>query len=409
VVPDTIGGRYRLVERLSGGGMADVWVAQDSQLDRLVVIKLLGPGADRARFEREAHAVAALSHTNICLLYDYGAEDGRPYMVFEHLPGGTLEDRFRSEQPLADADAARIAAEVAAALAHAHAQGVVHRDLKPANVLFDEEGRAKVADFGVARMSGADTLTEDGTLIGTAAYMSPEQAAGEPATEASDVYSFGVVLYRMLTGRLPFDAPDALEVARSHREEAATPVTSLRADAPPVLAALAEDAMAKQPAARPRDGEELLDRLHEGAPIAAAAEATAVTNVIRRPPVRRLPLPLVALFGALVLAAAGVALAVMATRGGSEPKPLAPSNTQRTTVGSTEPETTEPTTTRSESTTTASTQTQPIPPPPPPPPPPQPPPPPPPPPPEPLPPPPPEPVPPPPPPEPLPPPPPPPG
>lgn len=407
MVPGTIGGRYRLVERLSGGGMAEVWVAQDSQLDRLVVIKLLGPGADRARFEREAHAVAALTHTNICLLYDYGAEDGRPYMVFEHLPGGTLEDRFVAGRPLADADTARIAAEVAAALAHAHGQGVVHRDLKPSNVLFDEEGRAKVADFGVARVSDAVTLTEDGTLIGTAAYMSPEQAAGKPATEPSDVYSFGVVLYRMLTGRLPFDAPDAFEVARRHREETPPLISSFRPDAPPVLAALAEDAMAKQPAARPRDGEELVERLHEAAPIAAPVEATAVTHVLRRP-VRRFPVPLVALFAALLLAAAGVTLALVTTRGGSEPKPVAPSATDRTTVASSEPETTEQTTTRSESTTTAATQTLPVAPPPPPPPPPQPPPPPPPPP-EPLPPPPPEPVPPPPPPEPIPPPPPPPG
>jgi serine/threonine-protein kinase len=367
VVPDTIGGRYRLVERLSGGGMADVWLADDSQLDRSVVIKLLGAGADRARFEREARAVAALTHPNICLLYDYGAEDGRPYMVFEHLPGGTLEERVASGRPLPDDDAARIATEIAAALAHAHGQGVVHRDLKPSNVLFDEEGRAKVADFGVARMSGAETLTEDGTLIGTAAYMSPEQAAGRPATATSDVYAFGVVLYRMLTGHLPFEASDALEVARRHREETAPPIGTLRPDVPATLAALAEDALAKRPELRPRDGDELLARLHEAAPttlpLAAPAEATAVTNVLRPRPARRSRAPLAAMVAVPLLAATGVGLALLATRGGSEPEQVPPAS--RTEVTTAPQTTAEQTTTRS--TTTASTQTQPPPPPPPPP------------------------------------------
>ncbi|HYZ18924.1 MAG TPA: serine/threonine-protein kinase, partial [Gaiellaceae bacterium] len=323
MVPDSIAGRYRLVERLSGGGMAEVWVADDPQLDRLVVIKLLGPGADATRFEREAQAVASLSHANICLLYDYGSEDSRPYMVFEHLPGGTLEERFVSGEPLADADTERIAHEIAAALAHAHGRGVVHRDLKPSNVLFDEEGRAKVADFGIARVSGAETLTEDGTLIGTAAYMSPEQAGGEPATAASDVYSFGVVLFRMLTGRLPFDAPDAFDVARRHREEAAPPVVELRRDAPPALAALTAAALAKDPADRPQDGRELIDRLGGIAPVdVPPTEVTAITNVLRRRPVRRLPVSLAALLVvAALLAVAGVALALVTTRSDSEPTP----------------------------------------------------------------------------------------
>src|SRR5256885_1671525 len=193
---ETIGGRYRLVERLGAGGMAEVWAADDTQLDRRVAVKLLGARADAERFEREARAVAALSHPNISHLHDYGTEAGRPYMVFEHLPGGTLEDRFAPGAPLDDATTGVIAEEIAEGLAHAHERGLVHRDLKPANVLFDEEGRAKIADFGIARMSGADTLTEEGTMLGTAAYMSPEQASGQPATPASDVYSFGVILYR---------------------------------------------------------------------------------------------------------------------------------------------------------------------------------------------------------------------
>ena len=182
-----IAGRYRLEKQLATGAMGEVWVAEDTQLGRRVALKLLGADADPLRFEREAHALAAVSHPNICLLYDYGSEERRPYMVFELLPGGTLEDLFASGEPLDDATTHRIADEIAAGLAAAHAQGLVHRDLKPANVLFDEEGRAKIADFGIARRGDASTLTEAGTVLGTAAYISPEQVAGEPATAASDV------------------------------------------------------------------------------------------------------------------------------------------------------------------------------------------------------------------------------
>ena len=135
---ETIGGRYRLEQRLGVGGMAQVWLAYDTQLDRQVALKLLGPDADPTRFEREAQAIASLSHPNICRLYDYGRADGQPYMVFEHLPGGTLEDRLAARKPLDDAETEGIAAEVAAGLAHAHDRGLIHRDLKPTNIVFDE-------------------------------------------------------------------------------------------------------------------------------------------------------------------------------------------------------------------------------------------------------------------------------
>src|SRR5215218_4058377 len=150
---ETIGGRYRLERRLGAGGMAHVWLAHDTLLDRRVALKLLGPDADPQRFEREAQAIASLSHPNICRVFDYGSADGRQYMVFEHLPGGTLEDRLSAGQPLDDAETERVAAEVAAGLAHAHDRGLIHRDLKPTNVVFDEEGRAKIADFGIARVT----------------------------------------------------------------------------------------------------------------------------------------------------------------------------------------------------------------------------------------------------------------
>jgi eukaryotic-like serine/threonine-protein kinase len=367
VEPDTIGGRYRLFERLSGGGMAEVWRAEDPVLDRRIVVKLLAQGGDPTRFEREAHAVAALSHANICLLFDYGSEHDRPYMVFEYLPGGTLEDRFAPGEPLADVDTTRVAGEIAAGLAHAHAQGVVHRDLKPGNILFDEEGRAKVADFGIARISGAETLTAEGTLLGTASYMSPEQASGQPATAASDVYSFGVVLFRMLTGRLPFEGTDALEVARQHREEPPPAIASLRPDAPPALAALSAEALTEDPAARPRDGQELLARLKGAARREPPVDATAVTRVLRPRPARRLPVPLSALIALPLAAAAGIGLALVTARGGSSPSPAPPT----TRAGHTQSTSSQPTTSTKETTTrettTASTETLPEPPPPPPP------------------------------------------
>src|SRR5579884_25007 len=242
-MPDTvIAGRYKLEDLLGRGGMSEVYCAEDLELGRRVAIKLLAPDADSARFEREARAVASLTHPNVMQLYDYGQDEGRPYMVLEYVPGGTLEDRLAAArgEPLPDDETRGIAAGIPAGLAHAHARGVVHRDLKPANVLFDEEGRPKLADFGIARMAvGEGTLTEAGTVLGTAAYISPEQAAGEPATPASDVYSFGVMLYRMLTGRLPFTAANPMELVRLHRDEQAPPVAARRPNAPPQLAAAA--------------------------------------------------------------------------------------------------------------------------------------------------------------------------
>src|SRR2546423_4486142 len=228
-----IAGRYRLDDVLGRGGMSEVWRAEDLELGRHVALKLLAPDADTARFDREARAVASLAHPNITQLYDYGEADGRPYMVLEYVPGGTLEERLHDKKPLPDDETRMIAAGLAAGLAHAHARGVVHRDLKPANVLFDEEGRPKLADFGIARMAaGEGTLTEAGTVLGTAAYISPEQAMGDPATAASDVYSFGVILYRMLTGRLPFESSNPMELVLLHRDAPPPPISELRGDAP---------------------------------------------------------------------------------------------------------------------------------------------------------------------------------
>src|SRR3954469_16538556 len=324
-MPETvIAGRYRLVDLLGHGGMSEVWSAEDQELGRRGAIKLLAPNADTLRFEREARAVASLGHPNITQLYDYGEENGRPYMVLEYLSGGTLEDRLKARKPLPDAETLAIATGVAAGLAQAHARGVVHRDLKPANVLFDDEGRPKIADFGVARMAaGEGTLTEAGTVLGTAAYISPEQAMGEPATPASDVYSFGVLLYRMLTGRLPFEVDDPMELVMQHRDVLQPPVTQFRSDAPTRLEAATIAALEKSPANRPADGRALLVEL--GAPTAGLTTATTVlaaddaTQGLPRaaapPPSRsRTPIIVAAL---ILLALAGAALAYAVTRSSS--------------------------------------------------------------------------------------------
>src|SRR2546423_636353 len=277
---DIFAGRYRLESQLGQSRMAEVWLAHDLELDRPVALKLLTPDAYRARFDREARAAASLAHPNVTRLYDYGEADGRLFMALEYLPGGTLEERLAAGRRLTDAETAVLAAQLAAGLAHAHARGLVHRDVKPANVLFDDEDRPKLADFGIARITGGDTITETGTVMGTAAYISPEQAAGEPAGPQSDVYSFGVMLFRMLTGRLPFESERPLELMAMHRDLPAPPIESIRPDVPPALAGLVSSALAEDPAERPRDGGALAAPL---GPTGGGLDETA-TAILPPPP-----------------------------------------------------------------------------------------------------------------------------
>jgi serine/threonine protein kinase len=351
---ETVAGRYRLLEPLGRGPMSSVWLAYDDELQRQVAVKMLGPTADPARFEREARAAAALSHPHIAALYDYGEERGRPYMVLEYLSDGSLEDRLRSGAPLPDAETLRISVEIAAGLAHAHERGLVHRDLKPANVLFDSEQRAKIADFGIARMGDSGTLTEAGTVLGTASYISPEQAAGKAAGPPSDVYSFGVILFRMLTGRLPFVSTNAMELVRRHRDEQPPRVQDVRPDANPRLAAIVAACLAKNPAERPANGDALLAELR-------GTDATTVTQVLRPPPPpRRLGnrwlIPLIALVA--VLLGGGIALAIVATRDSGSGETTVPT-TELTlpTISTAQSVPTEPTTTEATPTTTTTATT----------------------------------------------------
>jgi serine/threonine protein kinase len=261
VAGDLIAGRYRLLEPLGRGALSAVWLARDEEWGGRVAVKLLSPAADPTRFEREARAVAMLSHPNICALRDYGEDGNAPFMVFELLTGGSLEDLLAPGAPLADGESHRIAAGLAAGLAHAHGHGLVHRDLKPANVLFDEARRPKIADFGIARLIDTHAVTEVGTVLGTASYISPEQAAGATAGPASDVYSFGVILFRMLTGRLPFLSRNAMELVRMHRDDVPPAIATLRPDARRTLSAVVTRTLAKNPADRPADGAALAREL----------------------------------------------------------------------------------------------------------------------------------------------------
>jgi len=276
---------------------------------------MLAPTADLARFQREAHALASLAHEHVMRVYDYGEDAAGPFMALEWLPGGTLEERL-SGGALPAAETGRIASGIASGLAHLHERGFVHRDLKPANILFDGEGRPKVADFGLARSTGRHGLTETGTVLGTAAYISPEQAAGEPALPASDVYSFGVILFQLLTGALPFFANDALTLVDMHRTRPAPTVLSVNPAADPALARLADSALAKDPAARPANGAALLAALGQAPTGVLPAADSAATRVLPpvaagRPSRRRAA----AMAGALILLAAlGGLLAWAVTR-----------------------------------------------------------------------------------------------
>jgi serine/threonine protein kinase len=270
-------------------------------------------------------------------VFDYGEFERRPYLVLEYVPGGTLDERLsEAPAPLPDEEVEVIARDIAAGLAHAHEHGIVHRDLKPSNVLFDGEGRAKIADFGVARALSDATLTTTGAVVGTAQYMAPEQASGGDVGPESDVYAFGVILFQLLTGRLPFEAEHPVAEMLTKSWQDAPAVESFRPDAPPFLAALAASALSLDRRARPANGTALVAALDRQA--LPAAPATAETKVIGPPPTTgRVPPPrrrraYVAVFAAvLLLALVGFAAAMLLTDGEDEAPATPPSTTQGTT------------------------------------------------------------------------------
>ena len=266
--------------------MAEVYLAHDDVLDRSVALKVMsGRYADDEefveRFKREAQSAAALSHPNIVSIYDRGeAEDGTYYIAMEYLPGGTLKDRILKRGALAPRTAAAVALQIAEALRAAHAAGVVHRDIKPHNVLVTDTGDIKVGDFGIARAATSSTMTRTGSILGTAHYISPEQAMGEPVGQGSDLYSLGVVLYEMLTGTLPYDAETSIGIAMKHVNGHLVPPRELNPEVPEGINAVTTKLLAKSPEERYADADELiedLERVLEGFE-PAAAKTTRVTT-----------------------------------------------------------------------------------------------------------------------------------
>jgi eukaryotic-like serine/threonine-protein kinase len=218
-----VDGRYRILRRIGSGGMADVYCAEDSHLGRQVAIKVLHRrfAQDQEfveRFRREAKSAAGLNHPNVVGVFDRGEHEGTYYIAMEFLTGRTLKDIVTDEAPLPQERVIDIGTQILEAAGFAHRHGVIHRDFKPHNVIVDELGHAKVTDFGIAR-AGASEMTETGSIMGTAQYLSPEQAQGHAVTATSDIYSIGVMLYEMLAGRLPFEGDSAVAVALKHLPE----------------------------------------------------------------------------------------------------------------------------------------------------------------------------------------------
>jgi hypothetical protein len=315
-----LNGRYRIEDEIGAGGMSTVYLAFDETLERPVAVKVLDSDISRdpnalERFRREARTVAQLSHPHVVMVIDAGEDGGHPYIVFEHVSGETLKDRVR-RGPLPIGEAVAYAIEIGRALDAAHERQLVHRDIKPQNVLIDEEGRAKVTDFGIARSLELDArqLTAAGRVVGTTDYVSPEQALGQDVTPQSDIYSLGIVLYELLAGEVPFKGESSVSVAMKHVREGLPDVQRRRPEVSAALAAVVERATCKDVANRYQSVREMVGDLEQVLTFEAArtggteGEATTVLDQISARPRRwRHRLLLLALYGAL---AGGVALAV---------------------------------------------------------------------------------------------------
>jgi len=293
-VPDPIigslfDGRYQILRKLGAGGMANVYLAEDQELGRRVAIKILN---DRhanddqfvERFRREAKNAAALSHPNIVSIYDRGEAEGTYYIAMEYLDGRSLKELILSRGDAPIAVVVEYARQILSALRFAHRHGIVHRDIKPHNVLVDGEGRVKVTDFGIAR-AGTSQMTEAGSIVGTAQYLSPEQARGGDVDQRSDLYSLGVLMYEMLTGEVPFSGDTPVEVAMKHLSQTPVPPSVTRPDVPRELDMVVMRSLAKDPEDRYQSAEEMeadLDRVARGVGVAPRTEETA-TQIMRAP------------------------------------------------------------------------------------------------------------------------------
>ena len=327
LVGTQLNGRYRLDAQIGTGGMSTVYRAFDATLERRVAVKLMhreiASDSDQLeRFRREARAVAQLSHPHIVGVTDAGEDDGRPFIVLEYVEGETLKDLIRRSGKLPVEEALAYAIEIGRALEAAHARGIVHRDIKPQNVLIDEEGSAKVTDFGIARSLHEEGLTADGRVLGTTDYVSPEQALGHEVDGQSDVYSLGIVLYEMLTGEVPFHGENQVAVAMKHVREDIPDIQVMRPEVSASLAAVLDHMTAKDLERRYPDVATVVFELEDAFALEtsrsghATGEATAVLRTLpqsarRRVPLRlRLRVPALGLIAILAVLAGGIALLV---------------------------------------------------------------------------------------------------
>jgi beta-lactam-binding protein with PASTA domain/predicted Ser/Thr protein kinase len=267
--------RYEVIRKVGSGGMADVYLAKDRVLGRQVALKVLSAQYSNdhefvERFRREASAAASLNHPNIAQVYDKGQADGTYYIAMEFLEGRSLKDIIVKYAPLSPDLIVSVSRQIVEALRYVHRRDIIHRDIKPQNIIIDNEGRVKVTDFGIARSGGVTSLTEVGTSIGTAHYLSPEQAQGLAVEAASDLYSTGVVMYEMATGRLPFDAENSLGIAMQHVNDIPLPPREIVPSIPENLETVILRALAKQPTDRYLTAQAMLDdiwRVQEGKPV----------------------------------------------------------------------------------------------------------------------------------------------
>lgn len=280
-----VDGRYRILERIGSGGMADVYRAEDLQLGRDVALKILYRrfSADEEfveRFRREASSAAGLQHPHVVSVYDRGEWDGTYYIAMEHLEGRSLKEVVVAEGPLDPARAVELVTQILKAAKFAHKRGIIHRDLKPHNVIVDAEDRAKVTDFGIA-LAGVSDMTQTGSIMGTAQYLSPEQAQGHPVTGQSDLYAIGVILFELLTGRIPFDGDSAVTIALKQVNETPALPSTFNGAVPPDLDAIVLRALEKDPARRFPDADSFVAALEEVAARLgdAAPGSTGVTSV----------------------------------------------------------------------------------------------------------------------------------
>jgi serine/threonine-protein kinase len=323
-----VAGRYRLLRTLGHGGMAVVELAEDVELRRTVAIKLLADGFARdaeirKRFLREARLAAGLSHPNVVRVYDAGEHEGRPYFVMEYIEGETLADLVRREGPLEPPRAVELVVQACAGIEAAHVAGLVHRDVKPQNLLMRPDGVLKVVDFGIARPAAGTRLTEVGTVLGSAAYMAPEQLDGGQATAAADVYGLGAVLYELLTARPPRAADTIAELT------VAEPITAPRDivdSIPPALERTVMRCLARLSAARPGSAAALARELAGTTPASAPRPRSTTTTTPRPQAARKRRRPsrtlLVALAALLVALAVGLTLGL--ALGDRSPKPVIP-------------------------------------------------------------------------------------